>query len=49
MGDWAKTQDTEKEKENEKEKAKAVIGKMVTVEKNNNSSPSSVGLKASVR
>ncbi|XP_048053763.1 protein-methionine sulfoxide oxidase mical2b [Megalobrama amblycephala] len=48
VGDWAKTQDTEKEKENEKEKAKAVIGKMVTVEKNNNSSPSSVGLKASV-
>lgn len=48
VGDWAKTQDTEKEKENEKEKAKAVIGKMVTVEKNNNSlSPSPAGLKAS--
>ncbi|XDV14605.1 hypothetical protein PO909_014835 [Leuciscus waleckii] len=48
VGDWAKTQDTEKEEENEKEKAKAVIGKMVTVEKNNNSlSPSPAGLKAS--
>ncbi|KAL1282724.1 hypothetical protein QQF64_001527, partial [Cirrhinus molitorella] len=49
VGDWGKTQDTEKEKkkENEMEKAKAVIGKMVTVEKNNNSlSPSPVGLKA---
>lgn len=49
VGDWAKTQDTEKE-ENEKEKAKAVIGKMVTLEKNNNSlSPSPAGLKASSR
>ncbi|XP_056119539.1 protein-methionine sulfoxide oxidase mical2b isoform X2 [Rhinichthys klamathensis goyatoka] len=48
VGDWAKTQDTEKEKENEKEKAKVVIGKMVTVGKNNNSlSPSPAGLKAS--
>uniref|UniRef100_A0A8C1LYW4 Mical-like 2b n=1 Tax=Cyprinus carpio TaxID=7962 RepID=A0A8C1LYW4_CYPCA len=47
VGDWAKTQDTEKEKENEKEKAKAVIGKMVTVEKNNNNSClSQAGLKA---
>ncbi|KAF4119023.1 protein-methionine sulfoxide oxidase mical2b [Onychostoma macrolepis] len=46
VGDWTKTQDAEKEKENEKEKAKAVIGKMVTVEKNNNSSLSPAGLKA---
>ncbi|XP_043097709.1 protein-methionine sulfoxide oxidase mical2b isoform X2 [Puntigrus tetrazona] len=47
VGDWTKTQDTEKEKENEKEKAKALIGKMVTVEKNNNnSSLSPAGLKA---
>ncbi|XP_016105008.1 protein-methionine sulfoxide oxidase mical2b isoform X1 [Sinocyclocheilus grahami] len=47
VGDWTKTQDTEKEKENEKEKAKAVIGKMVTVENNNNNSYlSQAGLKA---
>ncbi|XP_059409616.1 protein-methionine sulfoxide oxidase mical2b [Carassius carassius] len=46
VGDGAKTQDTEKEKENEKEKAKTVIGKMVTVEKNNNSHQSQAGLKA---
>uniref|UniRef100_A0A671LGV5 MICAL-like protein 2 n=1 Tax=Sinocyclocheilus anshuiensis TaxID=1608454 RepID=A0A671LGV5_9TELE len=46
VGDWTKTQDTEKEKENEKEKAKAVIGKMVTVENNNNSYLSQAGLKA---
>lgn len=47
VGDWTKTQGTEKEKENEKEKAKAVIGKMVTVEKNNNNSClSQAGLKA---
>ncbi|XP_077061370.1 protein-methionine sulfoxide oxidase mical2b [Siphateles boraxobius] len=45
--DWAKTQDTEKEMESEKKKAKAVIEKMVTVEKNNSSSPSPAGLKAS--
>ncbi len=50
VGDWTKTQDTEKEKENEKEKAKAMIGKMVTVEKNiNNSSLSQAGLKANNR
>ncbi|XP_026060373.1 protein-methionine sulfoxide oxidase mical2b [Carassius auratus] len=47
VGDGPKTQDTEKEKENEKEKAKTVIGKMVTVEKNNNNShQSQAGLKA---
>lgn len=47
VGDWAKSQDTEKEKENEKEKAKAVIGKMVKVDKDNNSSSASpAGLKA---
>lgn len=49
VGDWTNTQDTVKEKENEKEKAKAVIGKMVTVEKNNNSSLSPAGLKANNR
>ncbi len=48
VGDWTKTQDTEKEKENEKEKAKAMIGKMVTVEKNINNS-SQAGLKANNR
>ncbi|XP_059408107.1 MICAL-like protein 2 [Carassius carassius] len=47
VGDWAKTQDSEKEKENAKEKAKAVIGKMVMEErKNNSSSQSLAGLKA---
>ncbi|XP_056318478.1 protein-methionine sulfoxide oxidase mical2b [Danio aesculapii] len=45
VGDWAKSQDTEKE--NEKEKAKTVIGKMVKVDKDNNSSSASpAGLKA---